>query len=224
MADDMEVRPGLGGSFWSNFKGEEVVVRPKAGSPFRTEAHITKNTYKLPMDTPVYPGDTIERRDPRGGVIEYQVDDVEFKPDPFGEDTDHLVAIAMERGREPRPFAATHIHIAGSSNQVSVGSSGVTMVQASGHDAEWLAVLREVLASAPSEVPVEALAELREAVEDAEGLPADATPNRTKRALDGVRGVVERIAGAAASGAASSVGVWAAQATKALLDQIEIIG
>lgn len=225
MTDELEVRSGLGGDFWGHFKGEAVVVRPKDPSTgaFQIEARIAKNKYSLPIDAPVYAGDVIERRDPRGGVIEFVVDDVEFHPDPFSVGrmaTDHLAAIVTERGRESRPFASTHIHISGNSNQVAVGSSDVTMVQSNGADAGWVGALKQILTEAPKELDAETRAELEEAVEDATGLPAGASANRKKRALDGVRGVLERIGTSAMQGASSGVLTWASAGTKALIEQI----
>lgn len=225
MTDELEVRPGLGGDFWRHFKGEAVVVRPKDPSrvAFQIDARISKNKYSLPIDAAVYSGDMIERRDPRGGVIEFVVDDVEFHPDPFSEGgmaTDHLTAIVTERGRESRPFASTHIHISGNSNQVAVGSSDITMLQSKSADAAWVAALKQILAEAPEELDAETRAELEEAVEDAAGLPAEASANRKKRALDGVRGVLERIGTSAIQGASSGVFSWASSGTKALIEQI----
>lgn len=229
MTDELEVRSGLGGDFWRHFKGEAVVVRPHDPSrgAFQIDARISKNEYSLPIDAAVYVGDVIERRDPRGGVIEFLVDDVEFHPDPFSDGimaTDHLTAVVTERGRESRPFASTHIHISGNSNQVAVGSSGVTILQSNGADVAWVTALKQILAEAPTELNAETRAELEEAVEEATGLPDSASANRKKRALDGVRGVLERIGTSAMQGASSGVSTWVSAGTKALIEQIAQIG
>lgn len=221
MTDELEIRSGLGG----HFKGEAIVVRPKdsSRSAFQIDARISKNEYSLPIDAAVYSGDVIERRDPRGGIIEFVVDDVEFHPDPFSrgaEATDHLTAVVTERGRESRPFASTHIHISGNSNQVAVGSSDVTMLQSNSADAGWVAALKLILAEAPTELDIDTRAELEEAVEDATALPTSASANRKKRALDGVRGVLERIGTSTMQGASSGISTWASTGTKALIEQI----
>ena len=219
----MERLPGLRAlsSFFANFAGEDVVVRPadENRDPFEFEAMITKSKRSVPITLPIYAGDIVERVDPRGGVLEYEVTTVTPSPDPFGHGNDHAVVLVREKGHAARTYGTTHVHIQGGTNQVAINSDGAQMSQVWADNPDLIRSLGDLLASVPSELlSTGQIFELREAIEDVEEKARFAKPGPIKRSLLAVKGIVEELGASAKAGTNDALKVWvkAALATVAL--------
>jgi hypothetical protein len=95
----MEKLPSLhdvGSGFWNNFGTQAFVVRSSKRSDFQIDGLLSDLELQVPIDTPIYVGDIVEREDPRGGVLEYAVADVKFERDPFGHGDDYSNVILRD--------------------------------------------------------------------------------------------------------------------------------
>lgn len=230
MTSDDELRrvPGIRAvsSFYRNFGGEDVVVRPADPDEpaFRIEVLLNSDGKAVfPPSAPAREGDVVEREDPRGGVIEYAIDRYQFSKDPFSHGNDHWDAHLVERRHVARRFAEPHIVVHGGVNQFAVGDGNA--LQLTNQVANFPTVV-SALSEIRNTMPREALGpgeleEIEEALADATAVAHEAEkPSTVKRALHGVNGVIGDLAGSAKSGAADGVKAWAAAATAMLLGHI----
>ncbi|GEM_PF-6430543 len=111
-------------SLFKNFGGEEVVVRP--GTSYRESfvigVLITDAETVFPPSAPAREGDTVEREDPRGGVLEYVITEYTFRKDPFGKGDDHWAATLVEKQHAARKFRQYNFMVSGDGNQFSFGN------------------------------------------------------------------------------------------------------
>lgn len=219
----MERIPGIRdvSGFFSHFGAEDVVLRPATAerAPFQIEVLLNGNEATFAPSAPVYEGDVVERADPRGGVIEYVVDEYEINRDPFGGGDDHGVARLRERGRASRHFASANVVISGGTNQVAIGDSN-RLSQSNRNDAgEIAAALARVLADIPGEAfTPDEIAELHDAINEATAAESESKPASTvRRTLHAVRGVVEHLAGSAKDGAGDAVKDWSKGGVAAII-------
>ncbi|MGO4435994.1 hypothetical protein AB4Y88_22735, partial [Paenarthrobacter sp. RAF9] len=171
MAENNEVPrlPGIRAisAFFQNFGGEDVVVRPAAreGRSFKIEVLLSEGKAVFPPAAPVHEGDTVERADPRGGVIEYTISRYEFSKDPFEHGNDHWNATLTEKGHAHRSFAQPNIVVHGGTNQISVGNANQLQQSNFTADAQRLvAALEEIARAAPRD---DFTADHAEALDDA---------------------------------------------------------
>lgn len=229
MSTDHELRrePGIRAvsSFFGHFDGEDVVVRPAdpAEPAFTIEVLLMDGEATFPPAAPVHEGDLVERKDPRGGVIEYTIARYDFSKDPFGHGNDHWKAQLVERRHVARHFAEPHIVVNGGVNQFAVGDGNtLQLTNQTAHYPDVASALSEIRNTIPREaLKAGELEEIEEALTDAVTTAREAEkPSAVKRALHGVNGVIGDLAGSAKSGAADSVKAWAAAATAVLLSHI----
>ncbi|MBT1584127.1 hypothetical protein [Curtobacterium flaccumfaciens] len=230
MASNDELRriPGIRAvsSFYSNFGGEDVVVRPsKPGEPaFRIEVLLNSDGKAIfPPAAPVHEGDLVEREDPRGGVIEYTIDQYQFSKDPFSGGNDHWDAHLVENRHVARRFAEPHILIQGGVNQFAVGDGNtLQFVNQAAAFPDVVNALGEIRDSMPrKDLTSDQVAEIDDALKDAAAVAGGAVkPSVLKRALHGVNGVLGDVAHSVKDGGADGVKAWVAAATAMLLSQI----
>jgi hypothetical protein len=204
--------------------GERTVVRSKRRKdPFEIEAQMIDGALYVPLECPVYVDDIVERDDPRGGVVEYQVNDVKQHVDPFGHGGDYAEVLVREKGHASRAFGEVNVTIHGGSNQFAVGDSNHLQQATGAGDSELIAALNEILQNAPRSALSEAeLEELTEAVVAAAttSTAPGAKPSATKRSLLAVRGIIQDVSDSAQAGANDGVKSWAKQAVLTLAGQI----
>lgn len=213
-------------SFYRNFGGEDVVVRPKDldRPPFKIEVLLNKDGKAVfPPKAPVHEGDLVERVDPRGGVIEYSIDRYEFSKDPFGRGNDHWDAYLIEKRHVNRHFAQPNIVVNGGVNQFAVGDgNALHLTNQTAAFPGVVASLEQIRGGVPrAELSPDQLIEIDDALDDAARIAAESDkPNSVKRALHGVKGVLGDVADSARDGAMSAVKVWAAAAIAVITKQI----
>lgn len=212
-------------SFYDNFEGEDVVIRPVSPDqdPFKIEVLLNSGKAIFPPAAPVHEGDLVEREDPRGGVIEYAISRFEFNKDPFGDDTDHWDATLTEKGHAARTFAQPKIIIHGGTNQIAVGNSNqLQQSNPTFATRELIAALDEIEKSIPRDaVDADQLEAVEEAIAAVRDAASTATkPTSVKRAIYGVRGIVDEVGSSAKSGVKDGVKVWVASATTLLIKQL----
>lgn len=229
MAENDEVPrvPGIRAisGFFRNFGGEDVVVRPAGpeGDPFKIEVLLDGKKAVFPPIAPVHEGDIVERADPRGGVIEYQISRYEFSKDPFGHGNDHWNATLTEKGHASRSFAQPSIVVHGGTNQISVGNANqLQQTNVTSVARHVVAALEEIEKGAPRDQFTADQAEaLQDAISDAKKTAATAEkPNAVKRSLYGLRGVVDEIGASAETGAKDAVKAWVAAATTLIITHL----
>lgn len=212
-------------NFFSNFDGEQVVVRPSAvdQAPFKIEIVLSGQRAVFPPLAQVHAGDMVERVDPRGGVIEYVISRHEFSRDPFGHGDDHWNATLTEKGHAPRSFAQPKIIVNGGTNQISVGDANLLHQTNIAEQArELVTALEKIGESAPRDsLNADQIEELEDALDAARtAASSGAKTGAVRRSLHGLRGVVEDITDAGGAGALEAVKVWAAAATTVIIQQI----
>lgn len=225
--EEMPREPGIRSisSFYRNFGGEDVIVRPasKDQTAFRIEILLTGGKAIFPPAAPVHERDVVERVDPRGGVIEYVISQYEFSKDPFGHGNDHWEATLSEKGRVNRPFAQPNIVVHGGTNQISVGNSNelhqTTNVSAR---QELNAALDKVLKEMPrSDIPGDQALLIEEAIADAKEKAANSSDTGiVKRSLYAIRGILSEIVSSAGGGVNEGVKAWVAAATTILIKHL----
>lgn len=229
MADDLELPriPGIRAvsSFYSNFGGEDVVLRPSSPErdPFKIEVMLDRKGAIFPPSAAVREGDIVEREDPRGGVIEYRISRYEFNKDPFNLGTDHWVATLVEKGRASRSFAQPKIVVHGGTNQISVGNGNqLHQTNVTTEARGVIAALEEIRSSTPREdLSPAQVEEVDEAIEEAKAAASSGQKTSAiKRSLHAVRGVVEDVAESASAGAKDAVKVWSAAATTLIIKHL----
>jgi hypothetical protein len=212
--------------FW-HFHGEDVVVRPASADrePFTIEVLLSGNEATFSPQAPVYEGDIVERADPRGGVIEYIVEKYEISKDPFKHGNDHGKGTLRERGHAARAFGATSIVIHGGTNQVSIGHSNALTQTVGIPAAELVGILSQIRSSIPrGELSDDAVREVTEASDAADEAVREGKPRTVRRALYGLKGVIDEIGQGVEEGAKAGVKTWAAATAATLLAQIANIG
>lgn len=229
MAENDEVPrvPGIRAisEFFRNFDGEDLVVRPATpeGDPFKIEVILNGKKAVFPPIAPVHEGDIVERADPRGGVIEYQISRYEFSKDPFGHGNDHWNATLTEKGHASRLFAQPSIVVHGGTNQISVGNANrlqqTNVTEVARH---VVAALEEIEKCAPRDQLTADQAEaLEDAISDAKKTASTTEkPNAVKRSLYGLRGVVDEIGASAEAGTRDAVKAWVAAATTLIITHL----
>lgn len=225
--DEVQRIPGIRqvSSFFGNFGGEDVVVRPaSADRPvFKIEVLLTEGKAVFPPTAPAHEGDVVEREDPRGGVIEYLIERYEFSKDPFGTGNDHWNAHLVEERHVARPFAQPSIVVNGGVNQFAVGDgNSLQLTNQSASFPDVLTSLQDIRRSIPSDaLSSNQLEEVVDALDDAARIAGESDkPTAVKRALHGVGGVIDEVASSAQGGAKDAIKVWAAAATALILKQI----
>ncbi len=212
-------------SFFGNFGGEDVVVRPASPerSPFKIEVLLSSGKAVFPPAAPVHEKDIVERVDPRGGVIEYVISEYEFSKDPFDHGNDHWNATLVEKGRANRPFAQPSIVVHGGTNQIAVGDSNTLQQfnQAITHSKITIA-LDEIANGIPRDkIPGDQVAAIEDTLSDARQKAEEgAEPGVIKRALYAIRGVLEEISNSAKDGGLDAVKTWSAAAIAIVAKQI----
>ena len=226
-SDELPQVPGVRAAsrFFSNFAGEDVVVRPASleTEPFRIEVLLDGGNAVFPPAAPVHEGDVVERADPRGGVIEYSISRYEFSKDPFSHGNDHWNATLVEKGHAARLFAQPSIIVHGGTNQISVGNANhLQQTNVSEKVSEVAQALDEMESSVPRDrLSVDQLEAFDDAVAAAkETISSDAKPTALKRSLYGLRGVVDEIGASAEAGAHDAVKTWVAAATTVVISQL----
>lgn len=220
----MEKLPSLheaGSGFWNNFGTQAFVVRSSKRSDFEIDGLLSDLELQVPIDTPIYVGDIVEREDPRGGVLEYAVTDVKFERDPFGDGDDYSNVILRDKGHDDRRYGSTYnFSFNGGNNQVSTGD-GASFTQNINEDAaELIKALKGLLAGAPRHALAgEQLEELDDAVEEAteRAMSTSEKPSAVRRSVLAVKGVLEGIATSTQAGANDAVKVWARAGATTLL-------
>lgn len=229
MAENDEVPriPGIRdvSPFFRHFNGEDVVVRPLSDDqdPFVIEVLIDNNEVKFAPRAPVHEGDTLERDDPRGGVIEHSISHLKFSRDPFKHGNDHWVATLSQEGHKSRPFAEPKIVVHGGTNQISFGDGNqLHQTNLTPESRQAIAALDKILELAPrNEFSADQAESLQEAISDAKlTITSGKKSSITKRSLYGLRGVIGELAETASSGAKDAVKVWSATATALLIQHI----
>lgn len=213
--------------FFGHFHGEDVVVRPATADrePFTIEVLLSGNEATFSPQAPVYEGDIVERADPRGGVIEYVVDKYEISKDPFNNGNSHGKGSLRERGHAARAFGATSIVIHGGANQVSIGNSNALTQTVGIPAAELVEILSQIRASIPrGELSEDAVREVTEAMDAADEAIREGKPSAVRRALHGLKGVIDEIGQGVEEGTKAGVKTWAAAMVAALLAQIANVG
>ncbi|TFD46895.1 hypothetical protein E3T55_16085 [Cryobacterium frigoriphilum] len=206
-------------------RGEDFVVRSQRRvEPYEIEAQFHKSQMVVPITTPIYEGDIVERGDPRGGVIEYTVANVELSRDPFGHGNDHAIASLKENGHAERKYGSVYnIHVAGGNNQIAAGANATLNQTVNAVNDELAAVLRAILADVPRDaLSSSELEELEEAIGEAIEVSesGSAKPTAVKRALYSAKGVVEDLGSAIKSGTGDAVRSWATTAVTVLLTKL----
>jgi hypothetical protein len=206
-------------------RGEDFVVRSQGREePYEIEAQFHKSQMMLPITTPIYENDIVERDDPRGGVIEYSVANVELSVDPFGHGNDHAIATLREKGHAERKYGSVYnLHVAGGNNQFALGNDAILNQTVNAVSGELAAVLRAILADAPrTALSSNDLEELEEAIGEAVKVveSGSAKPTAVKRSLHAVRGVVEELGSSMKSGANDAVKIWASAAVTVLINTL----
>lgn len=213
------------GSIWKHQKGgEDVIVRPRGAGEeaFVIEALIVDDDMFFPIDVAVSKGDAIERTDPSGGSLLYEVNKVAINRDPFGHGNDHRVVSVRESNEVVRPVhhLLPNVTINGGNIQFAFGDSNSLTQSVVQESPALVTMLRELLASAPNDLldPGDR-EELKEAIDDAVIVVEErSSGNRIRRATHAVRGVLERLASSAEGGANDVVRAWAREGAKQLLD------
>ena len=209
----MEKMPGMhgrGGPMGMH-RGEDWVVRGSHVEPFEIEAQMIDKKIFVPIETPIYTGDIMERADPRGGVIEYEVIEVIHHKVTIMANRDYAEVAVREKGHAARTYGSVHLTVSGGTNQFAINSDSASMSQVSSPEAGHLVdLLSQILFSAPAEIDGEARQELAEAVEEAKKTlhAKDSKPNAVKRALRAVRGLVEDLGDSIGDGASEGVKAW----------------
>ena len=225
--DEIPRMPGIRAesSFYRNFGGEDVVVRPSTTDrePFKIEVMLDSKKAIFPPKAAVHEGDIVERADPRGGVIEYVISRYEFSKDPFGHGNDHWNATLIEKGHVSRSFAQPRIIVHGGTNQISVGNSNqLQQTNITAEAREVVAALDAIHESAPrSHLGADQIEALEDAISDAKSIATSGSKSSVlKRSLYGLRGVVDEIAMSAGAGAKDAVKRWSAAATALIIKHL----
>lgn len=226
--EDLVRIPGIRevSSFFRNFGGEDVVIRPaNTGAPaFKIEVLLNGDGKAVfPPAAPVHEGDLVERSDPRGGVIEYSVQRYEFSKDPFGHGNDHWNAYLVEKRHVARDFAQPNIVVKGGVNQFAVGDrNSLQMTNQTVAFPEVVASLEEIRRGIPRDaLSTDRVEEIDEAIDEAARVAADSDKPRTvKRALHAVNGVLGEVAESVRGGAVGAVKAWATAAMALLLKHL----
>lgn len=213
-------------SFYKNFGGEDVVVRPGTSDrePFLIEVLITDAETVFPPSAPAREGDTVERQDPRGGVIESVITEYRFRKDPFGNGNDHWAATLVEKGHAARRFGQQNIVVNVDGNQFSFGNDN-TLHQTTNYGVsgnELVDALNQLAHTMPrDEMTAEQAADIVEMLDDAREKAAnDGDPRALRRALLALRGALAGVTEAATEGVKDSVRTWMAGATTLLVQYL----
>lgn len=214
--------------FFANFGGEEVVVRPtgRDAAAFKIEVLLQSNKATFPPAADVQEGDIVERVDPRGGVVSYEIKTYDFNKDPFGRGNDHWEAVLVELSRAERQRRAAQlapsIVVNGGTNQIAVGDQNRLQQQNAKTGAELAHLLDQLARSMPkSDLDPNTVAELDDAFCEARAIvEAGASSAKVKRSLYGLRGLVEEVGQSAEAGVGVGIKTWVSATVATLLQQV----
>lgn len=214
------------GSLFKNLGGEDVVVCPGTSDrePFVIEVLITGAETVFHPSAPASEGDTVEREDPRGGVIEYVITEYMFRKDPFDKGNDHWAATLVEKGHAARQLGQHSFTVSGDGNQFSFGNHN-TLHQTTNNGvsgSELVDALDQLAQTMPrDEMTAEQAADIIEMLDEAREKAAnDGDPRALRRALLALRGALAGVAEAATEGVKDSVRAWVAGATTLLVQYL----